>query len=164
MKKLFALTLVLVLALSLLAACGGSGSGGGSTAPPAADTTAQTETGGGNDNDGDTVEWPDDEVGNLVSKPSFDYTVKSYIVGEGRKILYVNFPDASKEQIKSYLSTAESEIYDKYPDTWVERTFDDDTMWGKNYIFDNGSGFETLIGLKWFADSDPELMIEWILK
>ena len=169
MKKAITLALVLILALSLLTACGGGDNGGtdSSTTPPANSNTPSTSQGADttpSNTDGDTTEWPDDEVGNLVSKPSFDYNVKRYLVGEGRKILTVEFPGATKEQIQSYLETIHQEVSATYPDASPDSHWDDEDVWGESFSFENETGMETMVSLKWYAEDDAELMIEWVLK
>lgn len=170
MKKAITLALVLILALSLLTACGGGDNGGtdSSTTPPANSSTPSTSQGADttpSNTNGETTEWPDDEVGNLVSKPSFDYNVKRYLVGEGRKILTVEFPGATKEQIQSYFETILQEVATAYPDTGsLRQDWSSDSVCGGSFSFENETGMETMVSLKWYAEDDAELMIEWVLK
>jgi predicted small lipoprotein YifL len=173
MKKLITIALALVLALSL-AACGGN-SGGSTTTPPANNNTTtppSNDTPGNSQSTdttpsnagGDTTEWPENDVGNLVPKPDFNYNVKSYLEGEARIILTVEFPGASKEQIQSYNQTIVDEVRTAYPDTSLDEKWDSDSVWGNSFSFKNETGMSTMVSLKWYADSDSELIIEKVLK
>ena len=104
--------------------------------------------------------WPNSDVGNLVSKPSFDYKVVRYLEGEGRIILTVAFPGASKQQIQSYFQVIAQEVRNAYPSASLDQRWDRDSVWGNSFSFKNETGMYTDVSLKWYADNDPELIIE----
>jgi hypothetical protein len=163
MKK--SLMLAIILAVIGLTACTGknntaASSGGSSSSAATSQTTQKTESTPALK----AGEWPNDEAGNLVSKPSFDYKVKRYLVGEGRKNLTVEFPGAAKEQIQSYLETIHQEVSATYPDARRDSHWDDEDVWGESFSFKNEAGMYTMVSLKWYAEDDAELMIEWVLK
>jgi hypothetical protein len=167
--KLFvtAITALVIGTLAIaLTACSGKSnqptSQSATTTPPSSSAPAASQ--GGNNNGGTSTEWPDDEVGNLVSKPNLDYKVKRYLVGEGRKILAVEFPGATKEQIQSYLKTIHQDVSAKYPDASRDSRWDNEDVWGESLSFKNETGMYTMVSLKWYAEDDAELMIEWVLK
>jgi hypothetical protein len=108
--------------------------------------------------------WPNNSVGNLVSKPSFDYKVVRYLEGEARIILTVAFPSASKQQIQSYFQVIAQEVKNAYPNASLDEKWDRDSVWGHSFSFKNETGMYTDVTLKWYADSDPELIIEKRLK
>jgi hypothetical protein len=86
-------------------------------------------------------------------------------VGEGRKILTVEFPGATKEQIQSYFETILQEVATAYPDTGsLRQDWNSDSVCGGSFSFENETGMETMVSLKWYAEDDAELMIEWVLK
>ena len=165
--KTFMLIALLLAVFTVLTACSGK-----KTTPTANNSTPGISQGGNNTtpsnnggNSSTSTEWPNDEVGNLVSKPSFDYKVKRYLVGEGRKILTVEFPGATKEQMQSYFETILQEVGTAYPDAdSLRQDWNSDSVCGGSFSFKNETGMSTMVSLKWYAEDDAELMIEWVLK
>jgi len=175
MKKLITIAMALILALSLAACGGGSNSGVSDTPTPSANDSAppaQTENSSGQtteqapDNNDASTEWPNDEVGNLVSKPDFDYKVKQYLAGEGRKILTVEFPGATKEQIQSYFEAILEEVAEAHDvsKSSLKQDWNGESVCGGSFSFENETGMSTMVSLKWYAEDDSELIIEWVLK
>jgi len=83
-----------------------------------------------------------------------------------RKILVVEFPGATKEQIQTCFESILLEVDAAYgvSKSNLRQDWDSDSVCGGSFSFENETGMDTMVSLKWYADDDSDLIIEWILQ
>lgn len=152
MKKTI-LMLMCMASLVLTTACGGANK----KADADGTTEAKTEAKASKASD----KWGDNDLTKLLPKPDFKMQKASYKKGKARELYSVEFPAATREQIKAYADKLTEAGFEA-----VREIVDKETSWRYDGCLKNQTG-DCYVTLIWFAkmDEDPAtIYVEMIFK